>query len=131
MPDTLRVDFDQRALTQAMLRHLCSSLGKDRARATTYDWRMALALSLRDLVVEPWFAATRRTYEAKGKRVFYLSMEFLIGRLIEDVAINLGAEEMAACFLDSLSTLGNGPMAMASAIRSCNMKRMKADPVLP
>lgn len=138
MPDTLRVDFDQPALTHSMLRHLRSSLGKDPEHATTYDWRMSLALSLRDMVVEPWFASTRRTYEAKGKRVYYLSMEFLIGRLIEDVAINLGVEEMAAaalaelgqdydrivadepdaalgngglgrlaaCFLDSLSTLG-------------------------
>ena len=117
--------------------HLRNSLGKDPEHATTYDWRMSLALSLRDQIVEPWFNATRATYEEKAKRVYYLSMEFLIGRLIEDVAINLGIEEvsreamqllgqdyarvvadepdaalgngglgrLAACFLDSLSTL--------------------------
>ena len=115
-----------------------NSLGKDKAHATPYDWRMSLSLSLRDKIVEPWFESTRKTYQAKGKRVYYLSMEFLIGRLIEDVAVNLGLEEtaraamehfgqnyeeivsnepdaalgngglgrLAACFMDSMSTLG-------------------------
>ncbi len=119
-------------------RHLKNSLGKDAEHASIYDWRMSLSLALRDLVVDPWFASTRRTYEAQAKRVYYLSMEFLIGRLIEDVAVNLQVEDLArdamrnlgqdyervvadepdaalgngglgrlaACFLDSLSTLG-------------------------
>jgi starch phosphorylase len=114
------------------------SLGKDPEHASQHDWRTALSLWLRDVVVDTWFASTRRTYQEKRKRVYYLSMEFLIGRLIEDVAINLRLEEqaraaieglgldyrsivadepdaalgngglgrLAACFLDSLSTLG-------------------------
>ena len=121
-----------------ILRHLKYSLGKDDSHATTYDWRMSLSLALRDLVVDPWFASTRETYKTGGKRVYYLSMEFLIGRLIEDVMTNLRIDEtaraaieslgldfhevvadepdaalgngglgrLAACFLDSLSTLG-------------------------
>lgn len=121
-----------------ILHHLKYSLGKDEAHATVYDWRMSLSLALRDHVVDPWFNSTRKTYEAKGKRVYYLSMEFLIGRLIEDVMINLRLDEvareaieslgqdydivvhdepdaalgngglgrLAACFMDSLSTLG-------------------------
>lgn len=121
-----------------ILSHLRTSVGKNPAHATPYDWRMSLSLTLRDMVVDPWFKSTQATYEAKGKRVYYLSMEFLIGRLIEDVAVNLGAEtlaaeamkglgqdyevivanepdaalgngglgRLAACFLDSLSTLG-------------------------
>ncbi|WP_296375142.1 glycogen/starch/alpha-glucan phosphorylase [Yoonia sp.] len=118
--------------------HLKTSLGKDPANASAYDWRVALSLAVRDHVVDPWFDSTRATYAAKGKRVYYLSMEFLIGRLIEDVTTNLGLEDiaaaamaalgqdyhalvatepdaalgngglgrLAACFLDSLSTLG-------------------------
>ena len=125
-------------LKQEILRNLKYSLGKDQGHATIYDWRVALSLAVRDLVVDPWFESTRKTYEANAKRVYYLSMEFLIGRLIEDVTINLGFEEiaqeamrelgqdynaivatepdaalgngglgrLAACFLDSLSTLG-------------------------
>ncbi|MDD9909888.1 MAG: glycogen/starch/alpha-glucan phosphorylase [Ahrensia sp.] len=126
------------SLRADILRHLTYSLGKDEAHASTYDWRMALSLALRDAVMDPWFASTRKTYETKAKRVYYLSMEFLIGRLLEDVAVNLrlddiaaeamallgqdyqtiiadepdaalgngGLGRLAACFLDSLSTLG-------------------------
>lgn len=129
---------DAQALQQAISKHLKYSLGTDEGHASLYDWRMALSLSLRDLVVDPWFASTRKTYNTKSKRVYYLSMEFLVGRLIEDVAVNLRVEDiaaeamrnlgqdyskvvadepdaalgngglgrLAACFLDSLSTLG-------------------------
>lgn len=137
------INIEHHPLDVATLRtkiqmHLKNSLGKDEAHASLYDWRMSLSLALRDLVIEPWFESTRKTYAVKGKRVYYLSMEFLIGRLIEDVAVNLGAEEiareamqslgqdyarvvadepdaalgngglgrLAACFIDSLSTLG-------------------------
>ena len=84
-------------------RHLKNSLGKDAEHASIYDWRMSLSLALRDLVVDPWFESTRRTYEAQGKRVYYLSMEFLIGRLIEDVAVNLQVEDIAR---DAMHNLG-------------------------
>lgn len=124
-------------LREDISKHLKLSIGKDPEHASIYDWRMSLSLALRDRVVEPWFASTRKTYEGKHKRVYYLSMEFLIGRLIEDVTINLGVEDvareamaslgqdyevvvadepdaalgngglgrLAACFMDSLSTL--------------------------
>ena len=76
--EDLRIDISK---------HLKLSIGKDPEHASLYDWRMSLSLALRDRVVEPWFASTRKTYEGKHKRVYYLSMEFLIGRLIEDVTI--------------------------------------------
>lgn len=126
------------SLRAAILGHLRISLGKDPGHASVYDWRMAVSHTLRDLIVEPWFTATRRTYGEDRKRVYYLSMEFLIGRMLEDAAINLGLHDMvgealngvgpdlrtlvedepdaalgngglgrlAACFLDSMSTLG-------------------------
>ena len=91
------------SLCQEIKRHLKLSIGKDPEHASLYDWRMSLSLALRDQVVEPWFASTRRTYEGKHKRVYYLSMEFLIGRLIEDVTINLDVEEVA---IEAMQTLG-------------------------
>ena len=125
-------------LREAILKHLEFSMGKDLAHASVYDMRMALTLAIRDKVVEPWFRATRATYAAQAKRVYYLSMEFLIGRLLEDAIMNIGLTEaareavqglghdfrtllddepdaalgngglgrLAACFLDSMSTLG-------------------------
>jgi starch phosphorylase len=88
------------ALTQThlqsdVLRHLKTSLGKDDANASIYDWRMALSFAIRDRVVEPWFTSTRRTWAEDRKRVYYLSMEFLIGRLLEDATVNLGLRDIA------------------------------------
>lgn len=117
--DNLRADIS---------RHLKLSIGKDPAHASVYDWRMSLSLALRDRVVEPWFASTRKTYEGKHKRVYYLSMEFLIGRLIEDVTINLNVEEIAVEAMKSLgqdyyvvvkdepdAALGNGGLGRLAA----------------
>lgn len=91
------------SLRKDILRHLKLSIGKDPEHASLYDWRMSLSLALRDQVVEPWFASTRQTYEGRHKRVYYLSMEFLIGRLIEDVTINLDVEGLA---IEAMSALG-------------------------
>ena len=124
--------------SDAIVHHLTYSLGKDAAHAQITDWRIALSLTVRDRIVDPWFASTRATYGGQHKRVYYLSMEFLIGRLLEDAVVNLGlldiadnalrghgvdlasvlADEpdaalgngglgrLAACFLESLSTIG-------------------------
>ncbi|MDJ1015478.1 MAG: glycogen/starch/alpha-glucan phosphorylase [Paracoccaceae bacterium] len=118
--------------------HLKYSIGKDEDHATVYDWRVALSLAVRDRIVDPWFESTKATYRTDAKRVYYLSMEFLIGRLIEDAMVNTGVYDdakaffddagvsfdailhdepdaalgngglgrLAACFLESLSTLG-------------------------
>ena len=82
-------------LQSDVLRHLTFTLGKDAPNASTYDWRMALSYAIRDRVVEPWFASTRRTWAEDRKRVYYLSMEFLIGRILEDATVNLGLREIA------------------------------------
>ena len=126
------------ALRGDVLRHLTYTLGKDPDHAAPYDWRMAVSYALRDRIVGPWFAATRRTWAEDRKRVYYLSMEFLIGRILSDAAINLGVDDalqdvtrelgididlvarqepdaalgngglgrLAACYLESMSTLG-------------------------
>ncbi|MDN5789219.1 glycogen/starch/alpha-glucan phosphorylase, partial [Pseudorhodobacter sp.] len=83
-------------LAEDILRHLTYTLGKDADHASPYDWRMALSYSIRDRIVGPWFTSTRRTWAEGRKRVYYLSMEFLIGRLLEDATMNLGLEDEAA-----------------------------------
>jgi glycogen phosphorylase len=85
-PDLLKSD---------VLRHLTYTLGKDEDHASIYDWRMALSYAVRDRIVEPWFASTRATWGQDHKRVYYLSMEFLIGRILEDATINLGLRDVA------------------------------------
>jgi glycogen phosphorylase len=117
-----------------ILRHLTFTLGKDVPNANVYDWRMALSFSIRDRIVDPWFASTRRTWAEDRKRVYYLSMEFLIGRILEDATINLGlrdmAEEAMAAFGQDFraiiedepdAALGNGGLGRLAA---CFMESM-------
>ena len=70
-----------------VLRH---RVGKDELAAKPHDWFNATVLALRDKVIDRWIESTRRTYENGGKRVYYLSLEFLIGRLLRDALSNLG-----------------------------------------
>ncbi len=115
-------------------RHLTFTLGKDAPNASVYDWRMALSFAIRDRIVEPWFASTRRTWAEDRKRVYYLSMEFLIGRLLEDATINLGLRDVAEEAMTALgqdfrtivenepdAALGNGGLGRLAA---CFMESM-------
>ena len=70
-----------------VLRH---RVGKDERAAKPHDWFTATVLALRDDVIDRWMESTRRTYETNGKRVYYLSLEFLIGRLLRDALSNMG-----------------------------------------
>jgi starch phosphorylase len=70
-----------------ILRH---RVGKNERAAKPHDWYTAAILAVRDEIIDRWMESTRRTYEAGGKRVYYLSLEFLIGRLMRDAISNLG-----------------------------------------
>jgi starch phosphorylase len=70
-----------------VLRH---RVGKDERAAKPHDWYTAAILAMRDTVIDRWMDSTRRTYADGGKRVYYLSLEFLIGRLMRDALSNLG-----------------------------------------
>jgi len=70
-----------------VLRH---RVGKDERAAKPHDWYTAAVLALRDEVIDRWMESTRKTYAESGKRVYYLSLEFLIGRLLRDALSNMG-----------------------------------------
>ena len=130
--------LEKEELKRHVLERLVYSVGKDVEHAVSRDWCVALILAIRDRVVDNWMASTRRTYQQRKKRVYYLSMEFLIGRLLGDTISNLGLSDicrqameelgvdldelmleepdaalgngglgrLAACYMDSMSTLG-------------------------
>lgn len=119
-------------------RHTKYALGGDCENLTKRELFWSLALTARDKMVDGMFETERRYEEGKAKRLYYLSMEFLMGRTLGNTLINLGMldagrealqkrgtdiEEireyesdaalgngglgrLAACFLDSLATLG-------------------------
>ncbi|GLQ81963.1 alpha-1,4 glucan phosphorylase [Mesorhizobium huakuii] len=78
-------------------------VGKDTTVATQYDWLTASIKVVRDRIVDRWMQATKEAYDQQEKRVYYLSLEFLIGRLMRDAFSNLG---LMANMREALSSLG-------------------------
>lgn len=125
-------------IIKSFLEHLEYTLGKDKYSATRHDIFNALAYAVRDRMVERWLDTQQAYYNQDPKRVYYLSMEFLMGRTLENSLVNLGLLDdfrdamnslgfdldvlidqeqdaglgngglgrLAACFLDSMATMG-------------------------
>ncbi len=96
-------DADIGDVKSAVLAKLALSVGKDPSTATDRDWFVATALAVRDRVMHSWLASDPEGHAKSRKRVYYLSLEFLIGRLLADVLGNLG---LAKLFYAALGDLG-------------------------
>jgi len=94
---------DAEALRRSIVNHLVYTVAKDQYAATDRDFFHALVLAVRDRLIERWMETMRRYYERDAKRVYYLSMEFLIGRSLTNNLLNTGMLE--AC-RTALATLG-------------------------
>ena len=125
-------------LAETISHHLLSFLGRDPQRAGNRELYKALSYTVRDFLIERWIKTQKEFYARNRKRVYYLSLEFLVGRSLGNSLVNLGLldrvsetikamgyslaevreeEEdaalgngglgrLAACFLDSMATLG-------------------------
>ncbi len=93
---------DPESIRAEILEKLAYSIGKDPIVAKRHDWLNAAILALRDRIIDRWMESTRRAYQAKVKRVYYLSLEFLIGRLLRDALTNL---ELNSAFTQALQSL--------------------------
>src|ERR1700730_17098668 len=83
--DTASDEDDIAEIKSAVLAKLTLAVGKDAAAATDRDWFVAAGPTARDRVIHRWLT-TERASRGKGrKRVYYLSLEFLLGRLFNDV----------------------------------------------
>ena len=118
----------------AILAKLRLAIGKDAGMATRRDWYKAAALALRDRIVHRWLTAEKESYDAGSKRVYYLSLEFLIGRLFTDALNNMGLLTVFEAALGDLgvdlsdlrkcepdAALGNGGLGRLAA---CFMESM-------
>ncbi len=133
-----RPALDAEAFKRSLANRLVYSIGKDPITATPRDWFFTAAHATRERLIERWMETMRSYYRADAKRVYYLSMEFLMGRALMNSVLNMGCDEafrqaladmgldlqqiremehdaalgngglgrLAACFLDSLATLG-------------------------
>jgi starch phosphorylase len=132
-----RVEMSVEGLKEDFAWHLRYSLAKGDLRATPRDQYTAFAHAVRDRIIERWINSQEIYREQNTRRVYYLSLEFLIGRLLGNNVINLKADQLcrdalkdygidwndlrdfendaglgngglgrlAACYLDSMSTL--------------------------
>ncbi len=126
------------AIQAEILEKLTYSIGKDPIVARPHDWLAATIYTVRDRIMDRWMESSRSTWRNSRKRVYYLSLEFLIGRLMRDAMSNVelmepvqqalenlgvdlgdlidlepdaalgngGLGRLAACFLESMSTIG-------------------------
>jgi starch phosphorylase len=135
--DMIQLGVTKNTIKETFLYHLSSSLAKRPDRSTAHDKYLALALTIRELLVDKWIATRTEYEEQKTKCVCYLSMEYLMGRVLGNAMINLevydivkqslaeldvdvekieeaeadaglgngGLGRLAACFLDSMTTM--------------------------
>ena len=90
-------------LAELILDTLIYRIGKDARAARPHDWLAATILTVRDQIIDLWMASTRAAHAAGAKRVYYLSLEFLIGRLLRDALSNL---EVTGEVREALASLG-------------------------
>jgi starch phosphorylase len=83
--------------------HITYTLALDRGTASERDFYMSTAWSIRDRLAERWAATQQRYKERDSKRVYYLSLEFLMGRALGNALINLDMTEAAG---EALGPLG-------------------------
>ncbi|WP_426958436.1 glycogen/starch/alpha-glucan phosphorylase [Muricoccus radiodurans] len=128
------VDAEVAAFRDAILSKLAYQVGGRPERASARDWFLATALAARDRVMDIWRASNDETRAKDRKIVCYLSLEFLIGRLMMDTLGNLGLIETARRALNDLgvplesvvaqeadAALGNGGLGRLAA---CFMESM-------
>jgi glycogen phosphorylase len=101
LPESV-AEADVAKLKELILDHLISTTGKDRSSASPRDWFIATALVARDRIIKGWVASKRTAFDQDARRVYYLSLEFLIGRLLMEALNNLG---MSAQMREALAGL--------------------------
>jgi len=133
-----RTGMDVDSFREDIKQHLHYSLAKDKYSSTEWDNYRSVVLAVMDRLHDRWIDTQQSYYQNESKRVYYLSMEYLIGRLMDNMLINLGLQDvaaeaiedlgfdydkvreaevdaglgngglgrLAACFLDSMATLG-------------------------
>lgn len=120
--------MSKEAIQVSLADHLIYSSSKYHTDATTRDWFLTTAYAVRDRLVERWMETMQRYYDQDAKRVYYLSLEFLMGRTMSNAMLNLEIDEQCKAALYELgqefetvaeieadAALGNGGLGRLAA----------------
>lgn len=95
------------SIKRGIVHHIHYQLAKDKYTATPRDGFCGLAYAVKDLLIQRWIETQQHYYKRKGvKRVYYISMEYLLGRTLGHALINLGIHDLA---IKALQELGLSP----------------------
>ncbi len=95
--------LDEAGIRESFAFRMMYTVAKDEYTAREFDVYKALAYAVRDRLMERWFRTQNAYYQADAKRVYYLSLEFLMGRALIHNVINLGARD---AYLHAMQRLG-------------------------
>src|SRR6218665_2008424 len=134
VPTPARRALTTEAIQAEILEKLTYFIGKDPIVARPHDWLKATIYAVRDRIIDQWMESSRETWRTSHKRVYYLSLEFLIGRLMRDAMSNIGVMEHVQAALKNFNVdlgelinlepdaaLGNGGLGRLAA---CFMESM-------
>lgn len=119
---------DLESVKRLIANKLMFSVGKDPQTASAQDWLNAAAYAVRDQLIERWMKTTRAQYAQDSKRVYYLSVEFLMGRTfsnallalglrarVQQALLDFGVDMAAISELEPDAALGNGGLGRLAA----------------
>ena len=123
-----RPSVDVEGVKKAIVYKLIFLIGRSPKEASQRDWLNATLHAVRDLVTEGWITTARQSRAEETRRVYYLSMEFLIGRTLSNAMIAEGVYDVAEKALAELNVdleeiiekevdpgLGNGGLGRLAA----------------
>ena len=123
-----RPSLDVEGVKKAIVYKLIFLIGRSPKEASQRDWLNATLYAVRDLVTEGWITTARQSRAEETRRVYYLSMEFLIGRTLSNAMIAEGVYDVAEKALAELNVnleeiiekevdpgLGNGGLGRLAA----------------
>ena len=127
-PAPVNICSDNVAIRHDVVERVTYRVGKNPAMATSRDWFNATAYVLRDHMVDQWMRTTQNYYKKDVKRVYYFSLEFLMGRTLMNSMLNLNVDEATRSALNGLGVeleevrsmeydagLGNGGLGRLAA----------------
>ena len=113
LPEPDHPTLDAESIRRSLYNRLIYTVGKDPITATDRDWFHAAAAVVRERMIERWMETMRSYYVEDRKRIYYLSMEFLMGRTMTNSMLAMCAEKEFEEALTALAEMGLKPATIA------------------